>query len=74
MARTELGTSLPAVRLLAFSDLGWAGPVEGFQEGKALWSAGGGISLLDGIVRLDFAWPIRGESGLRFYAYLDGLF
>jgi hypothetical protein len=74
MARTEIGTSLPAIRLVAFSDLGWAGPRGGVQDGKALWSAGGGFSLLDGIARMDFAWPIRGGSGMRFYAYLDGLF
>jgi len=74
MARTEVGTAFPALRLVAFSDLGWAGPRDGFQNGKAFWSAGAGASFLDGIARLDFAWPIRGESGMRFYAYLDGLF
>jgi hypothetical protein len=74
MARTEVGTSLPAIRLVAFSDLGWAGPRGGFQGGKALWAAGGGLSLLDGIVRMDMAWPIRGGSGGRFYIYFDGLF
>ncbi len=74
MARSEVGTSLPAVRLVAFSDLGWAGPRTGFRKGEALWSAGGGLSFLDGIARMDFAWPIRGGSGMRFYAYLDGLF
>jgi hypothetical protein len=74
MVRSEIGTSLPAIRLVAFSDLGWAGPRDGFSEGKALWSAGGGLSLLDGIIRMDAAWPIRGGSGGRFYVYLDGLF
>lgn len=74
MLRTEVGTAFPALRLVAFSDLGWAGPRDGFQDGKAFWSAGAGASFLDGIARLDFAWPIRGESGMRFYAYLDGLF
>jgi len=76
MVRSELGTALPAIRLVAFSDLGWAGSRDGFQDGKALWSAGGGLSFLDGIARLDLAWPIKGggDSGMRFYAYLDGLF
>jgi hypothetical protein len=74
MARAEVGTSLPAIRVLAFSDLGWAGPRERLEKGKALWSAGSGLSLLDGIARFDFAWPVRGGSGMRFYAYLDGLF
>jgi outer membrane protein assembly factor BamA len=74
MTRAELGTSLPAIRLVAFSDLGWAGGRRDLDRGKALWSAGGGLSLLDGIVRMDAAWPIRGGSGGRFYIYFDGLF
>ncbi|MFC1575164.1 BamA/TamA family outer membrane protein [Gemmatimonadota bacterium] len=74
MTRAEVGTGLPALRLVAFTDLGWAGPRDSMMDGKALWSAGAGISLLDGILRLDTAWPLRGGDGLRFYMYLDGLF
>lgn len=74
MARGEVGTGLPAARLALFSDLGWTGSRDAWREGKPLWSVGGGISLLDGLLRLDFAWPMREESGMRFYMYVDGLF
>lgn len=74
MARGELGTGISAVRLALFSDLGWAGPREGWKEGRALWSVGGGLSFLDGLVRLDLAWPKRHASGMRFYFYMDALF
>lgn len=74
MARAELGTSLPAARLTAFSDLGLTGPRDRWPTGRALWSAGGGLSFLDGLIRMDAAWPIRAASGGRFYLYLDGLF
>ena len=74
MVRTELGTALPAIRLIAFSDIGWAGSRDAFGDGRALWSAGAGASLLDGLLRMDLAWPLRDESGMRFYFYLDGLF
>jgi hypothetical protein len=29
---------------------------------------------MDGLVRMDLAWPLREESGMRFYMYVDGLF
>ncbi|MGW8265039.1 MAG: BamA/TamA family outer membrane protein [Longimicrobiales bacterium] len=74
MARGEIGTGLPVARLALFSDLGWAGSRDAWREGKPLWSVGGGISLLDGLFRMDFAWPMREVSAMRFYTYVDGLF
>lgn len=74
MARGELATALPLARIAVFSDLGWSGPSEEWSRGQALWSAGAGLSFLDGLVRMDAAWPIRQASGGRFYLYLDGLF
>ena len=74
MARGEVGTGLAVARLTGFADLGWAGPREEWWEGKALLSAGTGISLLDGLIRADFAWPLREASGMRFYLYMDALF
>ncbi len=74
LARGELATALPLARVAVFSDLGWAGPREDWTRSKPLWSAGAGLSFLDGVVRVDAAWPIRAASGGRLYFYLDGLF
>ena len=74
LTRAEMATHGPLARLAVFSDLGWAGPREDWDRGSALWSLGAGVSFLDGLVRLDAAWPLRDGSGGRFYFYLDGLF
>jgi hypothetical protein len=36
-------------------------------------SAGVGLSILDGILRLDAAWGWHGPEGRRLDLYLDGL-
>ena len=45
-----------------------------FSWDSTLASVGLGVSFLDGIFRLDAAYAVRGEDGLRFHAYLDGIF
>jgi len=73
--RAEAATSLPAVRLALFSDVGWAGAAtnEAFRSSRPLVSAGAGLSMLDGIVRLDVARALRPPTGWRLHLYLDGL-
>ena len=73
--RAEVATSLPAVRLALFSDVGWAGAAESdaFRTAWPLLSAGAGVSLLDGIVRLDVARALRAPTGWRLHLYLDAL-
>ncbi len=67
LGRAEVGWGPPALRAVAFGDIGWAGE-RGRMPGVA--SAGLGLSLLEGMVRLDLAAPVRGGSGatLRFAA------
>ncbi len=72
--RFELGTRNPAVRLVAFTDAGWAGPRADFSRGRPLVGVGGGVALLDGIIRLDLSRGTRAPTGWRFDLYLDGLF
>ena len=43
----------------------------GWDDAVASW--GVGLSLLDGIARLDAAWGWKGPSGHRVDLYLDGL-
>jgi hemolysin activation/secretion protein len=70
-SRLELSTSLPAARLVAFSDAGWAGPRDRFDQGRALLSAGLGASFLDGLVRFDLARALRSPTGWRFDFYIS---
>lgn len=73
--RAELATALPALRLALFTDAGWAGATDAdaWRSARPLWSAGAGVSLLDGIVRLDVARAVRGGSGWGVHLYLGGL-
>jgi len=70
--RVEVGNSFPAVRLTAFSDIGWAGPRGAFGSGRPLIGSGVGASLLDGLVRMDVSRAMRAPTGWRFDLYFDG--
>ncbi|HEV2147235.1 MAG TPA: hypothetical protein VGR37_07515 [Longimicrobiaceae bacterium] len=71
--RAEVGRAAPGVRVVAFSDAGWAGERGAFTLDPPLLSAGVGASFLDGLVRLDLARALRGDSGWRVELYLDAL-
>lgn len=69
--RVEVATSLPLARLVLFSDAGWAGSRENLRTDPWLLSAGAGVSLLDGFVRVDLARALKTPTGWRLMAYLD---
>ena len=56
------------------SDAAWVGPSGAMQLDPTLVSAGGGISTLDGLIRLDVARALRGGDGWRADFYLNGAF
>ncbi|WP_420127779.1 BamA/TamA family outer membrane protein [Longimicrobium sp.] len=70
-ARAEVGTPLPAARLVLFSDAGWAGARDGWDWDPPLLSAGIGASFLDGLLRFDVARALREPRGWRVDLYLD---
>jgi hypothetical protein len=70
-ARGEVGTALPAARLVVFTDAGWAGPLDGVTLTPALLSTGAGVSFLDGLLRADLARPLRGDRGWRLHLSID---
>ena len=57
-----------------FSDVGWAGESESYSSDDWLYSAGVGVSLADGLVRLDSAWGLREPRTFRLDLYLDAMF
>jgi len=69
--RGEVGYGLPAVKIVAFSDVGWAGARANYKTAKPLVSAGAGVSLLDGILRFDIARGLRAPKGWRATLYFD---
>jgi hypothetical protein len=70
--RLEVGNAFPAVRLTAFSDIGWAGPRSAFGNGRPLIGSGVGASFFDGLVRMDVSRAMRTPTGWRFDLYFDG--
>ena len=70
--RFEVGNAFPAFRLTVFTDAGWAGTRSNFVHGRALLGAGVGVSMLDGLIRMDLSRGLRAPVGWRFDLYFDG--
>lgn len=73
LARAEVGNAFPGARLIAFTDIGWAGERRLFTAGRPLIGAGVGASFLDGLIRIDLARALRAPTGWRLEFYLDGV-
>jgi hypothetical protein len=56
-----------------FSDLGWAGAAGDARFEDALLSVGMGLTLLDGLIRMDGAYALRAPRGLRLDFHLDAI-
>jgi hypothetical protein len=72
-ARGELARGIQAARIALFSDIGWAGARNAFDSDGALISAGAGVSLLGGLVRLDLARALRSPTGWKLHFYFNGV-
>ena len=70
-ARGELARAFSFGDISLFSDLGWAGDRDRIRWDDALYSAGAGVSILDGLIRLDSAWGLKAPRDFRFDVYLD---
>ncbi|HUF75114.1 MAG TPA: hypothetical protein VMM35_02500, partial [Longimicrobiales bacterium] len=70
-ARAELARGYSFGRIVLFSDVGWAGDRPDVRFDDALHSIGAGISILDGLIRIDGAWGLRSPRDFRLDVYLD---
>ena len=67
--------SRAAYSWVVFGDVGWAGERRDFREAEPLYCAGVGVSVMDGLIRMDLSQGLRGpDKRLRFDLYLDALF
>jgi len=75
LVRTEVAVGYPLFRLVAFSDFGSAGDLSDLGSADPFVAVGGGVSLLDGLLRADLARGVHGTGPLRwqFMLYLDAL-
>lgn len=73
-ARAEISRGAPAFRLALFSDAGWTGDRDSFELDPTLLSAGAGLSIMDGILRLDLAKGLRGGNDWRADLYVTTTF
>ncbi len=72
--RLEVARTYHAVAAAVFADAAWAGDRSGFDAGDLLYSLGIGASLMDGLVRLDFARGLNGpDPGFRVHLTLDSI-
>lgn len=71
--RADLATAFPAARVVLFGDAGGVAPRNDFSAAVTLASAGIGVSLLDGLFRVDVARALRSPTGWRIEFYADGI-
>jgi hypothetical protein len=74
LIKAELGTNVPAFRIVGFTDIGWAGDFGALFDQEAIVSVGAGVSFLDGIFRIDLAKSVVGGDDFRVLFYTSGLF
>jgi len=73
-ARSEIATGFAGARVSLFTDWGWTGARSDFGLSDPAAGVGAGLSLLDGLVRLDLGRGVRRGSAWHVHFYLDGLF
>jgi hypothetical protein len=69
LGRAEVGYGVPALRVIAFGDVGWAGEPSAL---RGLAAAGIGFSFGEGLFRLDLAKAVHGGSGFKVYLSGNG--
>lgn len=73
--RLEIGRVFPVHTARVFGDAAWAGEQDLFKSDDILYSVGIGVSVLDGLIRMDISRGLRGPlKRTRLDLYLDAIF
>jgi hypothetical protein len=56
-----------------FSDWAWAGDRESIDLSQGFTSVGAGLSIIDGLIRMDGGWGLDDPTGFRLDLYLDAI-
>ena len=70
--RMEVARRVPFGLLSVFGDYAWAGD-GAFDPGDGFYSVGAGLSLVDGLIRLDAGYGLKAPRNLRVDFYLDSM-
>ncbi len=72
--RIELAATFEGLGGSLFGDAGWAGPADDFNSGDILFGIGAGVSILDGVVRIDLSRGLEEPGrGIRIEAHVDAI-
>lgn len=72
--RVELSRGLQAMGFTVFGDWGWAGSEwDELRFDRGRYSAGMGVSIMDGLIRLDVSRALKTPTGWRLDLYLGSL-
>lgn len=75
LSRAELGKQFTAVRPSIFYDVGWAGDRSAWSNpGRPVSGAGAGLSIMDGLVRMDVSRGIWPRKRTLFDLYFEARF
>jgi hypothetical protein len=70
--KLELARTFSFGAVSLFSDYGWAGDLDTYHVRDGFHSVGAGLSILDGLIRLDAAYGLEAPGEFRIDLYLDG--
>jgi hypothetical protein len=74
LLRSELGRGPPAFHLVGFTDILRVDPFGTGEASPVRVAAGLGVSVLDGLGRVELARQVNASAPWRLFIYLDGLF
>lgn len=75
LARLELGGGFQAARPVIFGDVGWVGARDRWRTvGRPMSGAGVGVSVLDGLIRVDASRGIHPVRRIRLDMYVEAKF
>jgi hypothetical protein len=71
--RGELARTFTFGSVALFSDWGWAGDRDAVELSDGFTSVGAGLSIIDGMIRMDAGYGLTEPTGFRLDLYLDAI-